>query len=306
MKEIFGFISSFFKEINKPVLISCTFLIAFLIFLNFYFKLDHYTESQNSLLTTFFSRYLIFLLAFSLPYCFYFLWQDKNYFRSTLLSFLVVISPAIFSWKMTIPVEIYFSDDINENYYWNQVCYWPLRLVMMAALLWIVRWIFYAKESFFGLTIKNFKWRPYLLMLIIMLPLIALASTQQDFLSMYPKMKQIHSSVAGIENNLPYKLLYELAYGTDFISVELFFRGFLILAFVNIAGKDAILPMACFYCTIHFGKPLGECISSYLGGILLGVIVYHTRSVLGGLVVHLGIAWLMELGGAIGNALNKF
>ena len=80
--------------------------------------------------------------------------------------------------------------------------------------------------------------------------------------------------------------------------------GFLILAFIKWAGKDAILPMACFYCTIHFGKPLGECISSYFGGIILGVVVYHTRSIYGGLLVHLGIAWLMELGGYIGNTLN--
>ena len=74
--------------------------------------------------------------------------------------------------------------------------------------------------------------------------------------------------------------------------------------FIKWAGKDAILPMACFYCTIHFGKPLGECISSYFGGIILGVVVYHTRSIYGGLLVHLGIAWLMELGGYIGNTLN--
>jgi membrane protease YdiL (CAAX protease family) len=94
--------------------------------------------------------------------------------------------------------------------------------------------------------------------------------------------------------------LFELSYGADFISIELFFRGFLILAFIKWAGKDTILPMACFYCTIHFGKPLAECISSYFGGIILGIVVYHTRSILGGLIVHLGIAWMMEVGGYIG------
>jgi hypothetical protein len=67
------------------------------------------------------------------------------------------------------------------------------------------------------------------------------------------------------------------------------------------AGKDCILPMALFYCTIHFGKPLGECISSYFGGIILGVVIYNTRTIFGGLIVHLGIAWLMELGGYLGN-----
>jgi hypothetical protein len=57
--------------------------------------------------------------------------------------------------------------------------------------------------------------------------------------------------------------------------------------------------MAALYCAIHFGKPLAECISSFFGGILLGVISYHSRSVAGGLVLHLGIGWLMEIAGLI-------
>ena len=141
-------------------------------------------------------------------------------------------------------------------------------------------------------------------MLLIMLPLIAAASTQPDFLSMYPKLKTIIEN-GEVENTWWQKTLFELSYGTDFISIELFFRGFLILAFIKWAGKDAILPMACFYCTIHFGKPLAECISSYFGGIILGIVVYHTRSILGGLIVHLGIAWMMEVGGYIGNMFIK-
>jgi hypothetical protein len=96
-------------------------------------------------------------------------------------------------------------------------------------------------------------------------------------------------------------MLYELSYGSDFFSIELFFRGFLVLAFARYAGKDAILPMAIFYCAIHFGKPLAECISSFFGGIILGVVSYHTRTILGGFLVHVGLAWLMELGGLIGH-----
>src|SRR5690606_32481 len=102
----------------------------------------------------------------------------------------------------------------------------------------------------------------------------------------------------------PAKLLFELSYGLDFFTIELFFRGFLILAFLRYAGKAAILPMAAFYCSIHFGKPLLECITSYFGGLILGVIVLHSRSIWGGLIVHLGIAWLMEVAGYIGRSLT--
>jgi hypothetical protein len=34
-------------------------------------------------------------------------------------------------------------------------------------------------------------------------------------------------------------------------------------------------------------------------------VVYNTRSIAGGLLVHLGIAWLMELGGYFGNILIR-
>ena len=78
-----------------------------------------------------------------------------------------------------------------------------------------------------------------------------------------------------------------------------------VIGFIKWVGKDAILPMACFYCTIHFGKPMGECISSYFGGLLLGIVACNTRSIYGGLMVHLGIAWLMEIGGYIGNLLSN-
>jgi hypothetical protein len=139
-------------------------------------------------------------------------------------------------------------------------------------------------------------------MLLIMVPLISASSTQRDFLDVYPKLQLIVGANNAEGMTWWHKLLFELSYGSDFITIELFFRGFLVLAFIKWAGKDAILPMACFYCAIHFGKPLGECISSYFGGMILGIIVYNTRSILGGLMVHLGIAWMMELGGYIGNS----
>ena len=73
---------------------------------------------------------------------------------------------------------------------------------------------------------------------------------------------------------------------------------------MKICGKHCIIPVACFYCTIHFGKPMGEAISSFFGGMLLGIVSFNTGSIWGGLMVHLGIAWLMEIGGWIGFILK--
>jgi membrane protease YdiL (CAAX protease family) len=201
---------------------------------------------------------------------------------------------------MVYPVDFTFSPDVLENKYWNKIIYWPFKLVVLAIVLFFIWKKLNKEQPFYGLSTKGFSLKPYILMLFIMVPLIAAAATQPDFLYVYPKLMRIEGFLTG-ENIGFKKLLYELSYGTDFITIELFFRGFLILAFAKWVGKEAILPMALFYCTIHFGKPLGECISSFFGGILLGAITYNTKSIYGGLMVHLGIAWLMELGGYIGH-----
>jgi membrane protease YdiL (CAAX protease family) len=152
-----------------------------------------------------------------------------------------------------------------------------------------------------GIQTNSFKVKPYLLLLLGMVPLIAFAATQNDFLHTYPKVQRIDVIDKYVQHSFPWKGLYELSYGIDFVTIEFFFRGFLVLAFARFAGKHAILPVAAFYCSIHFGKPLFECITSYFGGIILGAVVYNTRSIWGGLIVHLGIAWLMELGGYLGH-----
>jgi membrane protease YdiL (CAAX protease family) len=142
-------------------------------------------------------------------------------------------------------------------------------------------------------------------MLLLILPLLAWASIQNDFLQMYPKAKLLQHLPITHWTNYWRQLVFELCYGFDFVSIEIFFRGFLILAFVNICGTHCIIPMACFYCTIHFGKPMAEAISSFWGGLLLGIIAINTGSIWGGLIVHLGIAWLMEIGGWLGGLWVK-
>ena len=305
MNIILGYIRLYFQQVDKWVLLLCTIFSAILIYLNYRHGLEKWLTMQLPLpFSNFTGHYILFLAAFTIPYFFYLIIKRVNYFRHRLFVLLLLIAPAIFALKMSLNTSIFISDDAGWNHYWNQVLYWPLRLFIITGILFVLWRSFHKQQPFYGLSTKNFSWKPYVFMLVLMIPLVAAASTQPDFLSAYPKLKIVLPLPAGAENfSWFYKLLFELSYGSDFFSIELFFRGFLILAFIKWAGKDAILPMVCFYCTIHFGKPLGECISSYFGGLLLGIVIYHTRSIYGGLIVHLGIAWLMELGGYVGNHL---
>ena len=298
MKKIIIYIQEYLNQLDKRVLSASIVLTGLLIFLNYQFSVSLYLSKQP-FYYCFLGWYFIFLLALSFPYFLQYTFRQSTNRLEWKFILLLLIAPSIFSWKMASNLDFPISNDKATNEYWNQVLYWPVKLAVMATCLWITWRLFNKEQPFYGTSTNGFRARPYLLMLLIMLPLIAAASTQPDFLAMYPKLKNISSLIQ--DNEGWKKLLYELSYGSDFVGIELFFRGFLILAFAKWVGKDAILPMALFYCTIHFGKPLGECISSFFGGLILGVVTYHTRTIWGGLLVHLGIAWLMELGGYIGN-----
>jgi hypothetical protein len=219
---------------------------------------------------------------------------------------ILFIAPAIFSFRVNFDFHEAIITRLwkgDEQIFWMRSINWVVRVLVVLVLIGLVWWIKDKKnQAFYGIKALDSA-RPYWMMLGIMVPLIALASTQPDFLAMYPKAKFINN--LSFANESWRWIVYEICYGFDFVSIEFFFRGFLIIALLKICGKQCIVPVACFYCTIHFGKPLGEAISSFWGGLLLGIVSFHTRSVWGGLLVHLGIAWLMEIGGWWGNLLHK-
>jgi membrane protease YdiL (CAAX protease family) len=77
--------------------------------------------------------------------------------------------------------------------------------------------------------------------------------------------------------------------------LEFFFRGFLIFALARYIGSLAIFVMIVPYAMIHFGKPFAECLGSVIAGIALGTIALRTGSIYGGVFVHCGVAWSMDL-----------
>lgn len=299
MKRFIGYIKEYIRETNKTVFLLTTLLTAVFVFINYRYGLNDAIYRFNEW-GELFGWFLVFLACLSLVYGLQFLFNGSRHFRDRGFWLLLLVAPALFAWKMSYDLRVPFSARNSFNLYLNQVFYWPFKLLVLTTVITFISRIQAPGEPVYGLQRQGFKARPYLFMLLMMIPLVALAATQPDFLQTYPKLKAIHY-LSGSEHSGWYELLFELSYGTDFFSIELFFRGFMVLAFARYAGKDAILPMAVFYCAIHFGKPLGECISSFFGGLLLGILTYHTRNIWGGLMVHLGIAWLMEWAGYLGN-----
>ncbi len=158
-------------------------------------------------------------------------------------------------------------------------------------------------NGFYGMEPKRKGLVVYASLLALMVPIIAYASFQPDFLQAYPTYRNTGAHEALNVPEWVTALGYELAYGWDFVPTELLFRGFLVIGLSRTLQRDApdttawsgpVLPMIVWYASIHFGRPLGETISSLFGGYILGVLALSTRSIWGGLFIHIGIAWLME------------
>jgi hypothetical protein len=185
-----------------------------------------------------------------------------------------------------------------ETYYFWQRC---LHNLLRGSVLWVpllLYWLLADRSSdrnFYGFRSRGVTLWPYLLMLALVVPLVVWASYQPSFLRTYPRFTPGEELAYYQLPAWASQLVFELCYGVDFVFTEFFFRGFLVLGMVRFLGPQVLWPMVAFYCFIHYGKPPGETIGSVFGGYILGVISLHTRSILGGIVIHLGVAWLMEL-----------
>jgi hypothetical protein len=153
----------------------------------------------------------------------------------------------------------------------------------------------YFKPELYGLKLNGVNIKPYLVLVAIMLPIVYISAvTQEDFTKYYPSYSFNRFQEANL-SEVSKIALFEFCYGFDFISVELMFRGFMVVALSRFVGKDAILPMVACYAFLHFGKPMVETIGSVFGGFGLGILAYKSRNIYGGLIVHLAVAWGMEL-----------
>lgn len=154
-------------------------------------------------------------------------------------------------------------------------------------------------NGFYGIARKPKHLNAYFTLFLVMIPFLTLTSFTGDFLKAYPQFRPwMFDGIFGMKP-WEYTLIYEIAYAFDFIMTELIFRGTLVIGVMLLMGRSAVLPMVVFYCSIHFGKPVVEAVSSIFGGYILGALAYQTRHIWGGVMVHICIALTMEVMGFI-------
>ncbi len=233
--------------------------------------------------------------------------RSKRYWSITLigLGFLALNLGFPYAWKIAGALA---ADKFSLVRWTYGVVDNLVNFFIQAIPLFVFARMFETNRENFGVNKKNIDLQPYWQILGIVLPLVIIASFEEGFRNYYPVYRRYEVADVNNPTDVPdwlFGLGFELAYGLDFFNVEFLFRGVLIVGVSQLIGKEAILPMVAAYCFLHFGKPLGECISSIFGGYILGVVAFYTRNIWGGVMVHMGLAWMMEVAAFIQKAINS-
>ncbi|MDO3388716.1 CPBP family intramembrane metalloprotease [Gilvimarinus sp. SDUM040013] len=130
-------------------------------------------------------------------------------------------------------------------------------------------------------------WLGYLLLVTPILFFVYLVSLGQDFVHHYPFYGQASRSWLDL-------IAWELLYIAQFVFLEFFFRGFMLNALRPALGANAIWVMCVPYLMIHFPKLWLEATGAILFGLFLGILALRSRSIWGGVAVHVTIALAMD------------
>ena len=310
MKKIYGYLKEYLEEhFDWRLFLSLAIFLGVAIWFNYYFfdevvngKIRHRTFERH-VIDDFYKEPIYFfinLIYYAVPYLvgalavgafglgFRFLLKPGFWLVLGIFC-LVQAGDGFYHW--------YTVTDNPEIYYYTRKM---IQKIVRASFYFVpIAVYFFVRRkhmvSFHGLTLKNFDPKPYLIMMLIMTPLLIWASFDESFLRAYPTMTPGRAAAFW---NVPTWLTfggYEFLYALTFMGLELLFRGFLIFEMEKYLGEKVVIPMVCVYCTLHFGKPMMECISSIFGGFILGVIALRTRSVFGGIWVHIFIALGMDI-----------
>lgn len=193
--------------------------------------------------------------------------------------------PGFFAQHFPLAAKAHFG--LYPHLWW---ALWTIALFLVVPAI-LVRALFTHRLRDYGLNlaIKRQHWWLYLGLFAAVFPLVLYAASRHDFQAVYPFYRGAFQATAGAI------LVWEMAYLTQFFALEFFFRGFLVLGLGRVIGRASIWLAMVPYCMIHYHKPPAEAFAAIIAGVVLGEVAYRTRSIAGGVIVHIGVAATMEL-----------
>lgn len=152
-------------------------------------------------------------------------------------------------------------------------------------IVFIIKFVFHEPLSNYGVQLGDWKfgWLAFAVMAPVMIAMTYPSANNPQFLAEYPVFKGAGASAAIFFGHSLMYLMYYLGY-------EMLMRGFIQFGLREQLGDwNAILVQTAISTLFHIGKPDGEIFSCILGGIIWGIVVFRSRSLLYVLLVH----WLL-------------
>ena len=84
-------------------------------------------------------------------------------------------------------------------------------------------------------------------------------------------------------------------YAGQFVAIESFFRGFLVLGLAPVFASNSVLLAMLPYLAIHFSKPPLEAVASIVGALVMGILALRSKSIWLGVFVHIVVAATMDV-----------
>lgn len=212
-------------------------------------------------------------------------------FQSSMVDPAVQLAGFVLPSETTESLKQLTSDPLTTRL--AHLSYWALGQVLIYLVIpaLVVKLAFRDKLSDYGLKFRGMldgSW-VYAVMYLGIAGPVLWASTRPSFQHTYPFYH--------VEPGAPFwprMIVWELLYALQFVSLEFFFRGFMLHGCRRRFGAYTIFAMAIPYCMIHYHKPVLETFGAIAAGVILGYMSLRTRSIWLGAALHIAVAWTMD------------
>ncbi len=286
-------------------------IIALIVYLNYFLEGSFFIPLTIYGLDSTPMKFLFFFFFYAFIYLFlllviswfkneYHFWQKKRFYGKVVFFFSLLSFIRVYPHDLL--KNFYASIEIPKSltiYFLDVGIFYSSSLITLLALL-AFHWLnSFNKEnlgSFYGLGWKNLApiVKIYIPLFVFSIFLVVLANLNESIQRHYPLYRDYGMAKEygiAVWKSLT---LFEVGYGFFLFQIELLFRGFLVLSLSRELKGKAIFPASIVYGLVHLGKPLAECLSSVLGGYVLGIVAYKHKSIWLGVLVHVVLAWSME------------
>ena len=216
--------------------------------------------------------------------------------KKVVVIFLSIAILQTISWYFTsrrfFRINIFPSIENHPDVYLIEYLFWfvgDFFTYFVLAIL-IIKFILREKLGNYGLTFGDSKagLKYSSIFLIVMFPLVWIASSMPDFTSKYPHL-------LSTRNNWEKFFIYESGMLLYMFGWEFIWRGFLLFGLKEKFGFYAIFIQMIPFVILHNGKPALETFGAILGGLALGVLAYRTNSFYYCVVTHMGVMFSIDL-----------